>query len=136
MELKKLSKEEWKHLCANAHLVCFNESRDPEMDRIDFALLTVKDSVPGAFVTIREVDSESIYWQYGGAFPSIRGTTEVLKHYKSFFNWCADSGYKRASTLIENTNVPMLKLAMHCGYRIIGIRMFGGLILCELKVEF
>lgn len=136
MEVRKLSKEDWKQLCGPAHLTCFQQVRSPELDRIDFALITVAGNTPCAFVTIREIDAESLYWQYGGAFPPIAGTTKVLPHYKSFFSWCKEAGYKRATTLIENTNIAMLKMAMHCGYRIIGIRNFEGSILCELLVNF
>ena len=129
-----LSREQWKSISENAHLVCFNESRDALLDRIDFALIYNVDGVANAYCTIRELDAESIYWQYGGAFPGTKGTSKSFTAYQSFADWSL-SRYKRISTYIENGNIVMLKMAMKVGFRIIGTRTFKGTVLVEMLLE-
>lgn len=134
MELIYKSPEEWSKFAADAHLVVFGEHRPPDLNRIDFAVLTVDNGVPMTFMTAREFDAESIYMQYGGSFPTALGT---LRSYKSYDMIVSDflSKYKRVTTLVENTNTPMLKFAMKRGLRIIGMRTFKGTIFLEHLIE-
>lgn len=107
------------------------------MDRVDFALLAVdpvRTDVLG-YVTVRELDYESVYWQYGGAFESIAKGPIVYRIYSDFVE-CMRDKYKRITTLVENTNVSYLKLAMKLGFRIIGVRSFKGIVLVELLKDF
>ena len=119
-----------------AHAVVFDEKRPKEMNRLDFAIICYRDADPLTYVTCREFDSESVYMQYGGAFPSARGTTLSFSCYKKILEELADLNYKRATTLIENENIPMLKFAFKAGFRIIGVRLFEGQIFCELLKNF
>lgn len=134
-EVKKISKEEWRQMSENAHLICFNEHRPSSMDRIDFALLNVRDTDALDYCTVRELDEESCYWQYGGAFPNTKGTPTPVHSYKRYAEWCFANGYKRITTYIENTNIAMMKIALHVGFRIIGTRTFKNHILVEFLLE-
>ena len=133
--VEKICKREWYSLAENAHLICSNEVREPSMDRIDFALLNVKDKEPLNYCTVRELDSESVYWQHGGAFPNTKGQVTAFYSYKRNAEWCFESGYKRITTYIENNNMPMLKIALKVGFLIIGTRTFKGHIMLELLLE-
>lgn len=135
MKTLMFSADEWKNMAENAHRYCFAEIRPSDMDRISYALMGVDGEVPTGYVTVRELDSESVYWQYGGAFKSIEKSINVLKTYQGFINRTKEMGVKRISTYIQNTNLPMLKMAMHCGFRIIGTRTFKNEIFCELINE-
>lgn len=135
IEVKKLDRETWKELGENAHLIVFNEIRESSKNRIDFALLAV-DETPLQYVTCRELDDESLYWQYGGSFPSCRGTPKSFAAYKAIIDACKALGYKRISFLVENNNFSMLKFAIAQGCKIIGIRTFDGLVLLEHIMEF
>jgi len=135
MIVRKFSPTEWAVMAENAHRYCFSEIRPADMDRISFAIASFEDEVPFGYVTVRELDSESVYWQYGGAFKSCEKSVKVLKHYQGYINFCKEAGYKRISTYIQNTNLPMLKMAMHCGFRIIGVRLFQNEVFCELLNE-
>lgn len=127
---------EWAQISENCHAVVFKEKRPAEMDRIDYVLLVEEeDGVPSGYCTVRELDSESVYWQYGGAFPGTHGTIKSVGSYESLINWTKQH-YKRISTLVENTNIRYLKLAMHYGFRVIGCRTFHGKIYLELLNEF
>lgn len=130
-----LTPGEWASLSEKAHVICFNEKRYSYMDRIDFTLLGVIDSEPVAYCTVRELDFESCYWQYGGAFPNVKDTVKSFAAYKKFADWCFENKYKRVSTYIANTNIVMLKMAFKVGFRIIGTRTFKGDILVELLNE-
>jgi hypothetical protein len=123
MKLEIFPSDEWKALAQNAHLACFGEIRDPAMNRIDYALMAADDGTPCAYMTCRELDSESVYMQYGGAFPGTKGTIKSLQSYAMFLRFLSEK-YKRGTTLIENTNHPMMKFAMKMGLNITGVRYF------------
>lgn len=129
--IKQLTPSEWAKLSEKAHLVVFNEIRPSEMNRIDYALLSDVDGVLSGYLTAREVDSETVYWQYGGAFPGTHSTVRAVECYGEFVRWSLEK-YKYITTLVKNDNVRYLKMAMHFGFRIIGCRTFNGDILLEL----
>jgi len=134
IEVKKLLPNEWALFSENAHKICFNELKPQSFDRIDFALLGVLDGVPSGYVTCREYDHETLYWQFGGAFPGTRTTIRSWETYEALTDFCRGK-YKRITTLIENTNTVMLKFAAKMGYRIIGIRSYKDSILLEHLLE-
>ena len=135
IEVDKLTPKEWAEMSQDAHKVAFEEVRKPDMDRVSFALLGRENHIPLGYVTVRELDKESIYWQYGGAFPSSAKSPKVLTCYLKFINYCLELGYRRITTYIENTNKSMLKLAIEVGFLPIGIRTFKNQILLELILE-
>jgi hypothetical protein len=128
--------EEWAEFAEAAHLAVFKENRPNEMNRIDFALLAVEDGVPLGYGAFREADHQMVYMQYGGAFPSSYGTPKAWYSYSAIVDKLKEIGYKYATTLIENDNMRMMKMAFKKGFRIIGVRNFEGKILCELLNSF
>jgi hypothetical protein len=136
MNVEVINPELWKEFAEDAHKVCFHEFKPKEWDRIDFALL-VTDAwdKPAMYVTCREIDSQSLYWQFGGAFPGTKGTVQSLRATEALLDW-AKGRYKRVSMLVANTNAPMLKLALKLDFRITGVRYFQGSILLEHLLEF
>lgn len=137
VEIMQLDPDQWSVFSEDAHRASFSEFRPAYMDRIDYALLAHDPDVKGplAYVTIRELDADSVYWQYGAAFPTIAKGIHVVGIYQRFVDYMRES-YKRITTLVENTNVAYLRLAMKVGFRIIGVRMFKGTILVELLLDF
>jgi len=134
--VKQMDKQSWAGLSEYAHSVCFEEVKPTENDRIDYALVCYDDdSKPMSYVTCREFDSETVYWQFGGAFPETKGTIKSYKSYMAMTAWTSER-YKRITTLIENDNIVMLKFAMKIGYKIIGTRNFKGSVLLEHLLEF
>lgn len=127
--------DQWKQYSEQAHLICFNEHRPADMNRIDFALVADLDGIPQAYMTCREVDAETVYMQYGGAFPSAKGTVKSFRSYEAILGKLS-SVYKHGTTLIENTNTPMLRFAMQAGLRVIGVRNFKQSILLEHFIEW
>jgi hypothetical protein len=135
MRVIKMLAKDWAKYSQDAHLVCFDEMRSPDFNRIDFALTSVLDSVPQSYMTCRELDAETVYLQYGGAFPSAKGTVRSFSGYKQMISELSIS-YTRATTLIQNQNTAMLKFAMAVGFRIIGVRTFKNEIYVEHLMEF
>jgi len=135
IEVKVIPQEEWKPMSEIAHLAVFSEKRPWEYNRIDFALLAV-DEKPLQYVTCRELDHETLYWQYGGAFPSCKGSPKSFEAYLEIIEACKKMGYKRITFLVENNNFSMLKFAMATGFMITGIKNFQGSILLEHIKEF
>lgn len=135
MIIEKFSCEQWKELSEQAHLICFNEIRPASVDRIDFALMAVDENkIPLSYMTIREVDSETAYLQYGGSFKP--GSVHSFRSYELMLNRLKEEGYLRLQTYIENTNTTMLKFALKAGWLITGIRTFEGSILTEQTMKF
>jgi len=131
-----LNKEKWAVLAENAHLIVFNEARKPEAERIDFALLVESEhGIPMQYVTVRELDQESLYFQYGGSFPGTKHTMQSFRCMEKILEWCKFMNYRRVNFLVENVNQAMLKLAMRCGFIITGIKTFSGHILLEHSRE-
>jgi hypothetical protein len=120
MEIVILSKEQWQELSDNAHAICFNESNFSAIERVDYALLVIKDDVPMVYATIREHDSATAYLSHGGSLPSAKGTTASFAAYMYVIKYLCGK-YDVLSTRIQNTNKPMLKFAMKAGFIIDGI---------------
>lgn len=137
MNVQKIEKEVWgSYFSELAHKICFEERKPASRDRIDYALLVVdSNDSPCGYITVRELDSETCYWQFGGVFPGTIGTTKSFKAYKACIEWSRGK-YKRVSTLIENQNSAMLKFAAKVGFLIVGIRNYHGTVLLEHVMEF
>ena len=120
----------------DAYLASFGSIRPAELERFDFSIIAIDEgnNISG-FITCKEMDSETLYWQNGGAFKNYGKTIHVVGGYRSFLRW-AKERYKRVTTRIENTNYPMLKLALSVGFLIIGTCVVNNKIYLELINEF
>lgn len=147
--VRQIHKDDWKVLGANAHLACFSESKPQEMERIDYALLIEDGEKIMAYATCREHHADTLYWQYGGTFHGTRNSSLTWSVYQAVIEWCKPR-YANITTLIENNNVTMLKMAMKAGFRIVGTRThierkqpteldpthISAHIYCEMVLEF
>lgn len=137
MRVVRISPEAWAPFSERAHLICFNEAKPASLDRISFALVVEDENeMPMLYGACKEHDAESLYYQYGGAFPGTKGTIKSFRCFEAILAWAVDNGYRRVSFLVENTNEPMLKLAMRSGFLITGVRYFKGNVLLEHVKEF
>jgi hypothetical protein len=132
--IEKIDALAWQDFSENAHRIAFSEVREAKVERIDYALLATEDSILYGYVTVRELDSTSVYWQYGGAFPPSEKSSKAVRTYQKFIEY-SRAQYERISTLVHNENIRYLKLAMSQGFRIIGCRMFNKEIYVELLLE-
>lgn len=132
--MRILSKDTWSEMSESAHLICFSEHRPKSMDKIDYCLFIEDEGVPCSYATVREIDEETFYLQYGGAFPSIKGTVNSFKCYLMVINYLLEN-YKRGTTYVENTNTAMIKFALKAGGIITGIRNFEGSVLLEITFK-
>lgn len=130
-----MSREMFSDIAESAHMICFKEVRPRAFNTFDFALLADDNTGPLAYATCIEMDAESVYMQHGGAFPSSEGTVKVKRAYGKIIDELRGK-YKRASTRIQNTNVPMLKLAMSEGFIVNGIDCFNHEVFCHLQNDF
>lgn len=135
IKIVRIPKEDWPSFSEHAHMAVFKREKPAHFDRIDFALVSMMDDKIMGYVTCREHDHETLYWQFGGAFQDAKNSMRVLPCYLEMVNSCK-ADYKRISTLIENTNIPMLRLAMKAGFRIMGVRAYQNSILLEHLLEF
>lgn len=135
MRVEKLLPEDWAKLSEDAHKLAFETIKPVQSERIDYALVCVEGTQLKGYLTAKEMDSETVYWQFGGAFPGTKGTHYTFKGYLAFVRWTKEH-YKRIQTRIENTNTAMLHFAMKAGFVVVGVRYVQGSTLLELELEF
>jgi hypothetical protein len=134
MRVERLTPEQWQQLSGYAHEAVFGKKKDPFAERISYAWLVIEDEKPAAYITVLELDADTAYWQFGGAFPWAWNSRRVTKSYDLCIQ-AQEKLSKRFATRIENTNTPMLKLALSRGFVPVGIRTYQGSILLELVRE-
>ncbi len=134
-ELLEIPRFEWVAYCSEAaHEAAFGTVKKAESERLDFALLAVKNEIPMGYITCREHDDKTVYWQFGAAFPGTKGTAGTYKIYSAAVEHCLKR-YDRILTYIGNTNTAMLRLAMQVGFRVTGVRNYDGEILVEHTIS-
>lgn len=133
VELLYIEPEDWGKYAEDSHAAVFKEYRPSSMDRISYALAASDERGVIGYVTCRETDAESIYWQYGGAVETRYGIA-AYRGFEAFIEY-SEKRYKRVSTLVKNDNIKYLHLLMKFGFRVIGLRSFGGEIFLELLKE-
>lgn len=133
--IKLYSPEQWSKYAEQFHFIVFNEYRSNEVNRIDYALTAWDDLDLIGYFTLRELDSDSIYIGYGGVIPKER---KSMKSYNAFMELLGflKSKYLRATTLVENTNIQMIKMYFKAGFLITGIKNFKNTIYLELSNEW
>lgn len=130
ISVRVISKEEWSSLSQDTHTIMFNENRPSSKDRIDFALISFNGLNPFGYISCKELDSESIYWQFGGVFKEMRGVHTLHAVLK-----CLEIMkplYKRVCVNVKNDNIPMLRILLKTGFLIDGVRNFGSNVLLHL----
>jgi hypothetical protein len=129
--IERISAERWKNLSGFAHEAVFGKKKDPLTERISYAWLVIQNDKPAAYITVLELDSDTVYWQFGGAFPWAWNSRTVTKSYDLALS--AQEAISRCiATRIENNNFAMLKLALSRKFMPIGIRTYQGSVLLEL----
>lgn len=136
MTLKRYSLTEFSVLVESAHMVCFKEERPWYVNTFTFALMVEDDDgVPLAYCTCLEMDTASIYMQHGGAFPSAEKGPKTVRAYHKMIQYLRDN-YERASTIIKNNNIAMIKLAYSAGFEIHGVDYMHDGIFLHLLNDF
>lgn len=135
MILEVLNPEKWFSFMSVAYPLVFGEHRNPSDEKVDFVLITKNEEKVHGFVTCKIMDSETVYWQFGGAMLGTKGTLAVINSYLMFINYCREK-YKRITTRIENNNIPMIRLALKCGFLVQGVWIFKGKTYLECCLEF
>lgn len=134
-EARLITPKEWDEIAIQAHTTVFGEERDNSLNRHTYVVGVFVDRVLGGYFTCIEMDSETIYIQYGGVFPNFEKTLHVLPGYKAMLTVLKER-YLRAWTRIENTNLSMLKMALHFGFLVVGTYTFKNKLFLELENNF
>lgn len=136
MEIVRVESDEWRDkFSESAHNAGFKRFKDPSGERIDYALLASQNGEVCAYQTCRELDGESVYWQFGASLGKYRHSFTAWRAWCGFVDY-SRAHYKRGAMLIENDNFAMLKMAWKSGFRCTGIRYFKEFILLEHSQEF
>lgn len=136
MILKRYTLDEFNQLAEDAHLICFKEARPRYVNTFHFALMVEDENgVPLSYSTCLELDKASVYMQHGGAFPSAEKGPLTVRSYHLMLNYLREH-YERASTIIKNTNIAMIKLAYSAGFVIHGVDYMQDGIFLHLLNDF
>lgn len=135
MNIVRYTPEEWQSVAEAIHSEVFNEFRGKEINRIDYVLVVWNEMEPLGYMTLRESDSASVYIGYGGILPNARKNIRSYGGYLMLLAYLKNK-YERATTLIENTNIEMLRLAFKVGFIVTGLKAFKEHIFLELTIEW
>ena len=134
VKIVKLSKDEWATFSQDAHRAVFDEIRPAFMDRIDYALIFDVGGQSIGFATIRELDNESAYIQFGGKYDGVC-TPHLAVEAISMLTEKLLTQYERITCLVRNDNIRFLKIALHVGMKAVGCRTFKNEIFLEMLKE-
>jgi hypothetical protein len=118
-EIKMVSAEQFKPLSRNLYRKTFGKEYPKQEDRIDFACIFYHKGNPSGYATCYEHNSEVLYLQFGGSFPEYRNTRIVFVSYNMLIKRLLEK-YHFLTTKVESENIPMLKMAFKCGWKING----------------
>lgn len=135
MKVRTIPIDEWKILSEDAHMTCFGEKREWDLERIDYAIGGFVNQALSGYITCMEMDAKTVYIQYGGALPNYEKTPYVARGYRMMLNYLCET-YDRAWTRIDADNTSMLKMALSFGWKIVGTYNFKGKCLVELENNF
>jgi GNAT superfamily N-acetyltransferase len=131
----QLSQEDWvKNFSENMHKIVFKEIKPAHRDRISYALLVAKADAVVGYVTVRELDDENVYWQFGGVLPQYQGSMTAVRCIGEAVEWQRQRS-KRIRTYVENTNSRMLRFWMASDFLVIGTHTFNGHVMVDLLKE-
>jgi RimJ/RimL family protein N-acetyltransferase len=131
----QVSEEEWKErFSENFHKLVFKEIKPASRDRISYALLIIRGEEVVGYVTVREMDDENVYWQFGGVIPKYQRTITAVKAIESGIEWQRQRS-RRIVTYVENTNLQMLRFYLSYGFLVVGTRTFAGRVMVDLIKE-
>lgn len=131
----QVSPDDWaKGFSENMHKIVFKEIKPASRDRISYALLVAKADAAIGYVTVRELDDENVYWQFGGVLPQYRRSMTAVKCIEMALEWQKRHS-RRIRTYVENVNTPMLRFYLSYGFLIIGTHSFQGRVMVDLLKE-
>jgi RimJ/RimL family protein N-acetyltransferase len=135
VKYRVLPPEEWAPMAASAHRAVFGKLLDPAGERYSFVAVAANDAEdPVGYVAVQERGRGQAYLQFGGVFPPGKGLPAV-RAFLDFLRALREN-YSEVTCLVENTNAPMLRLAQKVGFLIVGLKISGGSILLEHRLEF
>lgn len=102
----------------NIHKNVFNESVPGHFFKFDECLIAEKDDCLLAYILIKETTTDTIDIAWGGTFKETRGAW-VKKAFQEAANLLLKH-YKTVTFQTRNTNIPMLKLGLGAGFKIVG----------------
>lgn len=117
-----LPAEEFALVSEELFRLVFGSARAKDLERVDFAVLVEAHGKLAAFVSCYEHQAGELYIQYGGALPDFQRSPRVLRGYRFLLRFLL-AHYPALMTRIENSNSAMLRLALSCGWLIVGLRM-------------
>lgn len=125
MILAKIDRNLWLEKYAkDAHKSVFgHEYPDFDTSLFDYALLVIDkaSNTPISYVLVRHIQSHHFYIEYGGSFPDFRGGVRVHKSFNFILEEMAKQGFQICTLMTHVDNIPMQKLALHCGFKVFGL---------------
>lgn len=125
----------WQEYEEAAHRELFGEDYIEEAKDYDLVILvTTEDGEKFFYSTVKELDSQSAYMNFGGMFKLFRGKGGGQRGFHEVV-CCLKERYKRIGFTCRTKNFPMIKLGLNEGFVIIGMRLVYGFPNLEFLLE-
>lgn len=126
MNAEVIDYKTWDQISEGVHFDCFgNEFPVEEYKTFDFAILTRNGEDKVCYCTVKELDKNTAYLNFGGMFPLYRGQRESYAGFKSMVDLLR-SKYKHVAFITKTKNIGMIKLGLNENFEIIGLRRIYG----------
>lgn len=130
MNLLLMTPIDFEAMAEDAHMAIFGEFKDRKSNRFDFVilveeevrtqLLKQEERVPVGLMACKEIDAESVWILYGGAFEKFRKTSIIVPGFHMMIDFLRTK-YKRVRIDSKTSNIAMIKLAYSKGFEIVGV---------------
>lgn len=135
MKFVTLSHPEWRRFAPSAHKAVFGVDRTADYERCDWAVLAVShDDAPLGFATVRELNQNEVYLQFGGIFEKFRNSPACYKALTGLLRIVAQN-FTKARTFVEAENSSYLRLALKMGFVPCGYKSVNGSGFLELEIK-
>jgi RimJ/RimL family protein N-acetyltransferase len=128
-----LTPKEWEEHKDSYYSKVFGKLRGGQ-ERIDYCLIVFCKGEIGGFLTCKELDVQTVYIQYGGVVPELRGTVYSASGVAAVTRHLSER-YRFVRLRVDNSNASMLRVALKLGFLIEGLIHFNKNILLELNYE-
>ena len=134
LSAKIVEKAEWESIESFAHEELFGKEYLDLYKDYNFAVLVSGGADMVCYATIKELDADTAFLNFGGTFKKYQSqylTSECLKKIKDTLT----KKYKYVGFCCRTKNIAMIKVGLNNGFNIIGMKLVLGLPNLEFLLE-
>lgn len=129
-----ITKEQWKAVERESHADLFGDEYGELFKEYNFVVLVTLGPDMVCYATIKELDGDTAFLNFGGTFRRYRGqnlTSQCLEKILA----CLKPQYKYIGFCCRTKNIAMIKVGLNNGFQMIGMKLILGLPNIEFLFE-